>query len=844
MLILINMTLSAEKIGFGNDWFVLSSKDAGGINEISDKFESGYQVQLPATVMAALRQNGLYEDVFVGNNILNVDQKQFECGWWYVKKFNLEDFDSENYYTLDFDGINYSAEIYLNNKLIADRSNVNNAFKRYSFLINNLKQQNNILAVKVYPSVAGDFSTGFVDWNPEAPDKNMGIWRSVTLNKRGSAGIYNPAVFSKFTDDKLSEAVLMPVVQVRNFTDKEQIYNVKLKIGDFSVAKDVTVMPFSTLDVAFEPEFFPELILENPKIWWPNGYGTSPLYTADWEVSADNRVSDAVMHKFGIREIEDYLNEDGFRGYKINRRNLLIKGAGWVDDLFLSDSPQKVKDQIQYVKNMNLNCIRLEGFWGNDKTLYRECDKNGILVMAGWSCHWEWEKFVGKKVGQYLAIETDEEIALMTDSWADQVLWLRSHPSVSVWMMGSDKIPSPAYEQAMRRVLDVYDYGRPAQISAKEFNSKVSGESGMKMRGPYSYTLPVYWYEDKKAGGAFGFNSETGPGAQVPPLDSIKKMLNPNDLWPVSESWNFHCGRITFETLKRNRRALRKRYGRMESLEEFAYYSQLQNYEIIRPMFEAFICNRPKATGVVQWMLNSAWPEMFWQLYDWYMMPNGAFYGAMHGCKTQHLIYRYGKNDIVFSNETEQSLSDLNVRIRLLDINSTVLLDKILQIDSEADSLAAVLNLDKLASYKSPVVFLDMTATLNNGDLLDQNFYWLSAKKDRPIYGLTNWHYTPFVLSADYSELKNLPETVLEVRKTHVGEKTLIEITNTGVNIAFGLELMPRYRDSKEPVVPVFLSDNYLSVLPGETKIVELGDIDEEFFLEIKGCNIKDIILK
>ncbi|MCK5209598.1 MAG: glycoside hydrolase family 2, partial [Cyclobacteriaceae bacterium] len=379
----------------------------------------------------------------------------------------------------------------------------------------------------------------------------------------------------------------------------------------------------------------------------------------DLQFKTKGNTPDTAHTRFGIREVEDYWLNKIHRGYKVNGQEVMIKGGGWTDDLFLMDTDESLEAQVKYVKHMNLNCIRLEGFWGKDHKLYDLCDEHGILLMVGWSCHWEHEQYLGKPVHiKYGGVVEPDDIDLIAKSWEDQVLWLRNHPSIFVWAVASDFIPHPDLERKYVETFNRYDTTRPylnstggvgsdqAIITSAEIVSEISGSSGVKMLGPYAYTPPVYWFTDKNLGGAYGFNTETCPGANVPPIESIKKMIPEKNLWPIDEVWDFHCGKNDFSTIDRFREAIIKRYGPADNVEEFCLKSQMLNYELMRPMFEAFQAYKGKATGIIQWMLNSAWPEMYWQLYDSYLMPNGAFYATKKACEPLHLLYNYGDNSI------------------------------------------------------------------------------------------------------------------------------------------------------------------------------------------------------
>jgi exo-1,4-beta-D-glucosaminidase len=190
------------------------------------------------------------------------------------------------------------------------------------------------------------------------------------------------------------------------------------------------------------------------------------------EIIVDGGVSDKQNIKFGIRDVQDYYTENGYRGFKINGKKLVIKGAGWVDDLFLNDSDEKVISQVEYAKHMNLNTIRLEGFWGKNQTLYNAADENGILLMIGWSCQWEWESYCGRKESEFMSIDTPRDIELQSTAYIDQVKWLRNHPSIFLWVLGSDKLPNPELETKMNNLLKIFDPTRPILSSCKGMSSE------------------------------------------------------------------------------------------------------------------------------------------------------------------------------------------------------------------------------------------------------------------------------------------------------------------------------------------------------------------------------------
>ena len=610
--------------------------------------------------------------------------------------------------------------------------------------------------------------------------------------------------------------------------------------------------------VEFTPEEFAELNIKNPRIWWPYNLGEPDLYDLYLNFTADNVVSDVARIRFGIREVEDYVNEGGHKGFKINGKEILVKAGGWTDDLFLADTPESIDAQLKYVKHMNLNRIRLEGIWGKDQTLYYLCDQYGILTMVGWSCQWEHEQYLGKPVDdRYGGVTSPEDIELISKSWEDQIIWLRNHPSIYVWTVASDKVPKPELELKYIDTFLRYDPTRPylsstggvgseqGIIGNEQVISEISGSSGVKMLGPYAYTPPVYWYTDKSRGGAFGFNTETVPGAAVPPLESIKKMVPEDHLWPIDEYWEFHCGLNEFNTLKRYQQAIDKRYGKADSIEEFARKAQVLNYELMRPMFEAFRANKGVATGIVQWMLNAAWPKMYWQLYDKYLMPNGAFYATRKACEPLHLLYNYGDHSVYIVNGQFVSISNLRAEIRVLDINCAEILSETLEISADADSSVRIFRLPKFDNI-SRTYFHHLRLYDEKNVETGNNFYWLSTKPDVLDYDskVEPWsYYTPTKEYADFTLLNSLPDAKINLEHSFAvldeKQKVAGKLENVSGHLAFFIELNVSGRNSGRTILPILWEDNYISLLPGETRNVEavFAATNDEPVLTISGWN-------
>ena len=160
------------------------------------------------------------------------------------------------------------------------------------------------------------------------------------------------------------------------------------------------------------------------------------------------------------------------------------------------------------------------------------------------------------------------------------------------------------------------------------------------MTGPYDYVAPSYWLVDtNRYGGAYGFNTETSPGPAIPTLSSIKKFIPASELWPPNATWSFHYGGGEFKELAVFDDAMKAAYGPAKDAADYIRIAQTMSYDTERAMFEAYSRNKYTSTGVIQWMLNNAWPSMIWHLYDYYLDTGGGYFGAKKACEPLHVQY-------------------------------------------------------------------------------------------------------------------------------------------------------------------------------------------------------------
>src|SRR4029077_9824294 len=432
--------------------------------------------------------------------------------------------------------------------------------------------------------------------------------------------------------------------------------------------------PGQTQIVSFSPTSDPGLDLNHPQVWWPVGMGAHPLYSLQMAASVDGAISDQASTTFGIRSVSSHLTSQGYHQFVINGKPLLIRGAGWAPDMFLRDDPKRMEAEFSYILNLGLNTIRSEGKL-EDARFYDLADRDGIMILAGWECCDKWESWA--KTGGEPWDVADEKVA--ADSMASEARLLRNHPSVIGFMIGSDNAPPAAISKIYLDSLHTAGWSLPVIAAAVAQATAETGPSGMKMEGPYSWVPPAYWYADK-LGGAFGFDSEVSAGASIPLLDDLTRMLSPQELealWKYPHARQYHASAAwsTFATIEPFDTALAKRYGAPKNLADYVAKSQLDNYDNVRAQFEAFNAHMDAAkpsTGVIYWMLNNAWPSLHWHLYDYFLNPGGAYFGAKMANEPVHIQYSYDTRAIMLVNHTLESEHGLQAIIRVRNLDGGV----------------------------------------------------------------------------------------------------------------------------------------------------------------------------
>lgn len=820
---------SNYKTKLESGWLIQSSQkvgmDGAQLSTLNYTPHNWYKAKVPSTVLGTLVDDGVYPDIFVGRNLDTVSETPFKHPWWYRKVFTINP-NAGKTVNLVFNGIAYRANIWLNGHKIADADTTEGSFSRFQFDVSRIVNHSgkNVLAVQIFRPGLGDLRVGFVDWNPPAPDNDMGLWRGVWVRTTGPVTVSDPYVKSNINLKTLDHADLTVSVSVHNQGRRPYSGTVNAQIANIHISKKIKLAPGESKYLTFSPADYQQLSIDHPHLWWTWEMGDPYLYHLKLNVENSSGISDQSNTEFGIRQVSDYITKGGMRGYKLNGKKILVKGGGWTDHMLMNASDSNIAAQVSYARQMNLNALRMEGFWGHSQQIYKLCDEKGILIMVGWSCFWEWNQFAHHHEDKYGGIKSRADMDLATRMWKDQITWLRNHPSIFLWLYGSDKWPRPELERKFLRVLHSYDPTRPTLASAAEHTSVVTGPVRVKMRGPYDYVPPDYWTEDHKYGGAFGFNTETGPGPVIPVTESLENFIPKNHLWPIDSVWYYHAARGNFYNIKRYNIAMDQRLGKPDNLQDYEKKAQYMNYEGLRAMFEAFEANRFVSTGIIQWMYNASWPKLWWQLYDYYLRPTGAFYGTQMACQPVHLLYDYATRGVEIANNTLKPQKGLSIRAIIYNFDMMKSYDhsEVVNIPAHGtDSLFAIPVLKDL----SKTYFLDLKMYDRSGKLLTSNFYVLSTQHDILDTAKSNWFVTPEKQYADLKMLNDLPEVKIDV-KHHFevkGGKTFFSVTlkNPTKKLAFFIHTSVHKGEKGKSVTPVFWAGNYITLTPGESRTMK-----------------------
>jgi hypothetical protein len=780
---------------------------------------------VPATVLVSYLNAGAIPDPNFGDNQLMISESFFYSDFWYRTEFIVPESYNGRYVYINFDGINWKAEVFLNGRRLG---RIEGAFKRGRFDVTDIiiPGKKNALAVLIEKNATPGFvkeqtivspdknggelgadnptfhaSVGW-DWIPTIRGRNTGIWNDVYLTSSGHVTIENAFVSTDLPLPDTTMAEISIEVSLCN-NNKESVTGILHgTFGDISFEQAVVLKALETRKVKLDPSAHKSLQLQNPKLWWPKGYGMPNLYRVELEfITGDNQVSDTKSFLAGVRELT-YSEEGDILKIWINGRRFIGRGGNWgFSESMLRYRAREYDIAVGYHSDMNFTMIRNWVGQTGDDEFFEACDRHGIMV---WQDFWLANPFDGP--------DPDDNEMFM-DNVKDFVMRIRNHPSIALYCGRNEGNPPEVLDKEIRKILP--DIHPGVHYISNSAWGVVSGG------GPYR-AMPLKFYFEKRA--TEKLHSEMGM-PNIVNYESLQKMMPESAMWPQGHMWGLHdfClegaqGGSSFISM------MEESFGAVDNVKDWLTMAQWINYQGYRAMFEAQGKNR---MGLLLWMSHPAWPSMVWQTYDYFFEPTAAYFGCKKASEPLHIQWNPVTDSIEVINYSVQNDSGLTAGIQLLNMDGTVKWEKIISLDCPEDSRVTCFGIEYPQGLSS-VYFLRLKL-LQGIETVSENFYWRGLEQ------------------GNYKTLRKLPKVTLETEtKTElVGSRWHLTtmLTNKTENPALMVRLKVVREKSRDLILPVLYSDNYISLMPGEQQTVtmELNHADthgENPSVIIEGLNI------
>ena len=864
------ISLRSPEIDHGSQRWVMQQVKkarAGGaeISKPSWNAQGWLPAIVPGTVLNSLVAAGVYPEPYHGlNNAHELHRipDLAETGpdfytYWFRTKFRLPPSFKDRRVVLQFDGINYRAEIWLNGRKLGDMAGM---FHRGYFDATDVidRSGDNALAVLVKPvdepggfrkkekkagaigenANGGDGRIGrnttmlmSVGWDFMFPDgirdRNTGIWCDVKVRAVGDVVVRNPFVKTKLPLPKTSPASATILVEAINLTEEPKKTTIKVAApaAGIAVQREVELAPRETKEVTFTPGEFPSLVMKEPKLWWPFNKGEPHLYDLAVEAVVNGAVSDRLTDRFGIREITSDLNTpDGSRMFYVNGSRFFVRGSNWIPEAMLRNSDARTEAELRYTRQSGVNFLRL---WGGgiaeSDRFYELCDELGIIV---WTEFWQ-------------TGDTDkpEDRDLYRANVADTIKRLRNHASQGYWVSANERDDVIAIEDLVNGL----DGTRGYQVQSER--------DGIHDRSPYVFLNPMYYYDDtasQRGSRINGFCPEYGAPC-VPTIDGLREMMDAKDLWPINEQvWKYLDGG-GFHRVAADLATAVDQYGKPKSIEEFAKKAQMVGAISYRGIWENWNRNRYEfgdrfCSGLLFWYHNSPARQVAGRMWDWSLEPTAALYFTQDALEPIHAQFDFIRNTVSVNNELMKPLEEAKVRARVFDANMKLRVDQEKKFDVAADAVANDLLTLELPAELTPVHFIRLDVNDQSGAPIADTFYWRSNDKyagpgtnSGPLYG-------------GFEAINKLPKVRLasEARRVTLDGRPALQVRlrTPGKGLAFMVQLKLLEKKGGKPIRPTFYSDNFVSLLPGEEKTIVIDTPQNvpagaELFLE--GWNVDPV---
>jgi hypothetical protein len=809
----------------------LVTADGPGLSQPGFDDKDWLPATVPGTVLSSFLDAGAIPDPNFGDNQLMISDSFFWADFWYRNEFVGPRVSPGRHVWLNFNGINWKAEVFLNGKLLG---RIEGGFIRGHFDVTRLLRPEapNALAVRILknatpgsvkektfetPDLNGGalglddptyHATAGWDWIPTMRGRDIGIWSSISLNTSGPVTIENPFV---------SAVLPLPDTTAADVTVEATLHNTEARavsgtlhgtFGEAIFEIPVTLEASADKAVKIDPAAAPALHLVHPKLWWPAGYGEANLYPVTlWFETADQKRSDQKSFQAGVRQFTYAANDKEIRIF-INGRRLIARGGNWgFPESMLRYRAREYDAAVRYHREQNFNMIRNWVGQTGDDEFYDACDRHGIVV---WQDFWLANPWDGPNPG-------DSDLFLRNAR--DFVLRIRNHPSVGIYCGRNEGIPPQPIEDGLKRLVAELD---PALYYVSTSNGGPVGGGG-----PYRAMTQRFYFQrlaTKK------LHTELGAPTIVT-WDSLNQMMPATGIWPQGAIWGLHDftlkgaqGGTAFRDL------IQKNFGGADNAADWIELAQFINYDSYRAMFEAQSRNR---MGLLLWMSHPAWPSMVWQTYDYYLDPTAAYFGAKKGSEPLHIQWNAATDKVEVVNYSAGTVTGLTAQAELLNLDGSRQWEKTAALDSSEDGLVEAISLEYPASL-TPVHFIRLT--LRKGDkTLSENFYWRGLEEN------------------NFQALRKLPKADLEAitRMDSQGGRWFVttEVHNVSRDPALLVRLKVVREKSGDRILPAIYSDNFVALMPGERRVIqiELADADtrgERPRIAFEGFNLGKVVAR
>lgn len=843
----------------------LISDDGAKLSTPGQLGGSWFKTSVPTTVLSALIRHGVYPDPYVGtNNMLIPDandahNKRFNLArfshlpdksnpwakpWWFCREFQVPRDYRGKVVWLNLDGINYRADVWLNGRQIGYAKDIAGMFKRYRFDITHQIHPGkaNALAIRIYPpdhpgdpvheqlggikgslgpnggddAIARDVTqicaVGW-DWVPAARDRNMGLWQNVWLEATGAVAVRDPAAFTDVRLPAVDVAAVTLRLHLENAAALEQKVELTARIkpegfpgATIEVRTNITLAVGAPTEIILRPDEHPELMMKEPRLWWPVTYGEQPLYRLSVEVRVGGRVSDCAERLFGVRKVGSFILPSGGRAFTVNGRTLRLTGGAWIPDFLMGWDAQRYRDEIRLMAEGNHTVVRVNGCGiVPPDVFFDECDRLGVMV---------WEDFMRTSIesefsynGRKWGTPADcDEPALWLANMRDCVLRLRGRTSLMVWC-GSNEFPPPKYlgVPMQDQILPELDGTRPWLPSSGTEPGWAREPLRVWSGGPWEMIrLPEYFKRYAKEED-FTAHNEIGL-ASIPPMNSIARFLpDYNQPDPATPPFNLTMSYhdATDGKMRATDKIIRKDLGESACLSDYLSMGDLYNGLAYRAIFEAANKARPRNAGTHLWKTNAAWPSFLWQVYDWYLRPNAGYYSMKSACRPLHVQHSADDHSLQLVSTLSEALYNLTLRITVADMSGRIEHREERTVSVPADATVSLGDLP-LLKQDEKLRFLVLELLDAKGRELDRTATFVQR-------------------DCRYHELLDLPSgavTTRVLKNFKEGDETVIEVAvrnTSGIpSVNVWLEVL-KGRQGEE-VLPTFWNDNALLLLPGEQR--------------------------